>query len=79
MTWNREFENKSWPQSLAGCMRSKQTDESLHLPQVYMIYVLLQEMPDHLATHSNLDPNRVTIGEYPVDTWLILVKKALIY
>ncbi len=63
MTWNREFKT-SPAQSLAGCMRRNKQMKVFFASGLYDLCTTAGNAR-YLATHSNLDQNRVTIGEYP--------------
>ena len=63
MTWNREFKT-SPAQSLAGCMRRNKQMKVFFASGLYDLCTTAGNAR-YLATHSNLDPSRVTIGEYP--------------
>ena len=63
ITWNREFKT-SPAQSLAGCMRRNKQMKVFFASGLYDLCTTAGNAR-YLATHSNLDLNRVTIGEYP--------------
>lgn len=63
MSWNREFKT-SPAQSLAGCMRRNSKMQVFFASGLYDLCTTAGNAR-YLATHSNLDLNRVTIKEYP--------------